>query len=99
MRSIAVDFSPLREVREFRYLWLGQAVSMFGRQITVVAVPYQVYLLTHSSAAVGGLGLAQLVPYIAVSLIGGNIADTVDRRKLLLVAQVLLAATSAALMF
>ncbi|MGH9189384.1 MAG: MFS transporter [Acidimicrobiales bacterium] len=92
-----VDLSPLRESRDFRLLFAGGAVSYLGRQLTVVAVPFQVFLMTKSSLAVGLTGLAALGPLIVMSLAGGAIADAVDRRKLLLVVQVAQAATSVAL--
>ncbi|HEY0493366.1 MAG TPA: MFS transporter [Candidatus Dormibacteraeota bacterium] len=94
LRHVALDLSPLRDSRQFRFLFIGQLISLIGRQITVVAVPYQVYLLTHSSLRVGLLGLVQLVPFIFFSLVAGTIADQVDRRRLLLLTQLLLAATS-----
>ena len=96
-RRLLLDVSPIREHREYRLLYSGQLVSFLGHQLTVVAVPYQVFLLTGSSFAVGMIGLAQLVPLVVCSLIGGAVADAVDRRKLLLAAQVLLAAASAGL--
>lgn len=92
-----LDTTPLRESREFRLLYAGQLVSYTGSQVTQVAAPVQVFQLTNSSFAVGLLGLAQLVPLIVGSIIGGALADQHDRRKLLLVAQILLAATSAGL--
>ena len=91
------DLTPLRASRDFRLLFAGAGVSQLGRQLTVVAVPYQVYLLTRSSLAVGMVGLATVVPLVSLSLAGGAIADAVDRRKLLLVTQLLSAATSAGL--
>ncbi|MDQ6883531.1 MAG: MFS transporter [Candidatus Dormibacteraeota bacterium] len=94
LRQLAVDVSPLRDSRQFRLLFTGQLISLVGRQITVVAVPYQVYVLTHSSLRVGLLGLFQLVPFVVFSLVAGTIADQVDRRRLLLVTQALLAFTS-----
>ena len=97
LRSLAVDWGALRESPPFRRLWFGQAVSLVGRQFTTVAVPYQVYVLTHSPLAVGAVGLAQAIPLIGMSLWAGVIADRVDRRKILLVTQVALAATSALL--
>ena len=97
LRGLAVDVTPLRESREFRLLWGGQILSGIGRQITIVAVPYQVYLLTRSSLAVGMLGVVQVVPLVVFSLGGGAIADAVDRRKLVLASQVSLAALSLAL--
>ena len=60
-----VDITPLRESREFRLTWLSQLATTGGRQIVIVAVPYQVYLLTHSSLAVGLLGLFQAVEFAA----------------------------------
>lgn len=94
---LMADISPLRESRDFRLLFAGGAVSYLGRQLTVVAVPYQVFLMTGSSLAVGLTGLAALVPLVVFSLVGGAMADAVDRRKLLLITQVAQAATSVAL--
>jgi MFS family permease len=94
LRNLALDISPLRDSRQFRFLFIGQLISLIGRQITAVAVPYQVYILTHSSLRVGLLGVVQLVPFIIFSLVAGTIADQVDRRRLLLLTQVLLAVTS-----
>jgi MFS family permease len=70
-----------------------------GRQLIVVAVPYQVFELTRSTLAVGLLGVAQFVPLLAVSLLGGALADAVDRKKLLILAQCCLAATAAGLLW
>jgi MFS family permease len=89
-----VDITPLRESPRFRRLFLGQLLAVLGRQLTVVAVPYQVFVLTDSTLAVGSLGIVQFVPLMAVSLVGGALADSVDRRKLLVVSQLLLAATA-----
>ena len=62
MPKVLVDVTPLRESREFRLLYFGQIISYLGSQMTVVAAPYQVYVLTHSSLMVGLLGLAAVVP-------------------------------------
>lgn len=94
MRGIAVDLSPLRASRDYRLLWLGEMVSHTGRHITVVALPFQIYQLTGSALAIGLIGLAQVVPLVAFSLVGGVIADRVDRRKLLAATQVGLAVAS-----
>ena len=83
--------------RDYRLLFTGNAVSYLGRQLTVVAIPFQVFTITRSSLAVGMIGLATVVPLVTLSLAGGAIADAVDRRKLLLVTQLLSAATSAGL--
>jgi MFS family permease len=93
-RTLAIDTRSLRESRPFRRLFIGQLISLIGRQITLVAVPFQVYALTRSALAVGLLGLVQAVPLISGSLAGGAIADRFDRRRVLLVTQIGLAITS-----
>ncbi len=95
--KLLVDVTPLRRSREFRLLYFGQVISYLGTQMTVVAAPFQVFLLTRSSLMVGLLGLAAVVPLIAGSLIGGALADAVDRRRVLLWAQYLVGATSVGL--
>ena len=97
MRRLLLDVTPLRESRDYRFLFCGQAVGHLGGQLSVVAVPFQVYLLTGSSLAVGMVGLASLVPLAVLSLVGGSVADAVDRRKLLVVTQSALTVISAAL--
>jgi MFS family permease len=88
-----VDTRPLRR-RDFRNLWLGQMVSTIGAEIAVVAVPFQVYKLTGSTALVGLLGLASLVPLLFVPLVGGAFADALDRRTVVLVTETGLAAVT-----
>jgi MFS family permease len=95
--KILVDITPLRESRDFRLLFTGQLISMLGTQLTVVAIPYQVYRLTHSSLQVGAISLAQLLPFIAGALLAGPLGDTMDRRRIMLSTAVALALTSAAL--
>src|SRR3954452_21966640 len=87
LRRLALDLTPLRE-RDFRLLWTGEMFSEIGSNITLVAVLLQVDALTHSPAAVGLIGLVQLVPLMAASLFGGSLIDRYDRRRLLLVAQI-----------
>lgn len=86
---IAVDVAPLRESREFRLLFVGMLVSMLGNQLTTVAIPFQVYAATRSSLQVGLVSLAQLVPLVLGSLVGGTLGDVMDRRRLMLVASAL----------
>jgi MFS family permease len=97
LRGLVIDVSPLRHDRDFRLLWIGQLVSGIGRMVTVVALPYQLYVLTGSPLAVGILALVQLVPILVFALGGGALADAVDRRRLLLATQVGLALASLAL--
>jgi predicted MFS family arabinose efflux permease len=86
-----VDTGPLRRHRGFRLLWTGQLIASLGSQLTVVAVGYQTYRLTNSTAMVGLVSLGQLVPLLAGSLLLGPFVDAWDRRRVLLATQVLLA--------
>jgi len=97
MARLFADTRPLRVHRAFRRMWFGQLVSGMGSQLTIVGVAYQTYRLTHSSFAVGLVSLAQLGPLLVGSLWGGSIADARDRRRLLLMTNVLMATTSAGL--
>lgn len=94
---ILLDVTPLREQPGFRLLWLSQLVTGIGRQFVTVAVPYQVYVLTHSSLAVGLVGACQAVPIVLAGLYGGALADQVDRRRLQLFGKAVVAAGSVAL--
>ncbi len=96
-RHVLLDLSPLRRSRDFRALIGGLGVSTLGNQLTAVSVPYQVYAITHSSLYVGLVSLTQLFPLIAGSLLGGSVADSLDRRRVLLVVEALGAACSAGL--
>jgi hypothetical protein len=74
-RRLFIDLTPLRRSRDFRWLIGGELVSVLGTQLTTVAVPYQVYRITHSSLDVGLVSLFQLFPLIAGSLLGGSVVD------------------------
>lgn len=78
------DTRPLRVSPGFRRLWAGNTASALGGQLAVVAVLSQVWDLTESSVAVGAIGLAQAVPMVVFGLLGGALADAVDRRRLVL---------------
>lgn len=92
-RRWAMDTRPLRRPA-YRRLWSSTIVTAVGSQLTAVAVPKQIYDITGSSAWVGASGLAGLVPLIVFALWGGAIADTMDRRKLLLITNSGIAVTS-----
>jgi MFS family permease len=94
---LLADITPLRESAPFRRLWAGTTLSSVGSALASFAVVLQVYELTHSPFAVGVIGVAQMVPTLAVGLLGGPVTDAVDRRKLVLVTSSGLAAVSAAL--
>jgi MFS family permease len=91
------DLAPLRESRDFRLVVVGSFFSGLGAQATLVALPYQVYIQTRSALLVGLLGAVELAPLIVAALLGGAVADRVDRRELLLLDQVGLVLTAAAL--
>jgi MFS family permease len=94
---LLADITPLRESAAFRRLWAGTALSSVGSALTSFAVPLQVYDLTRSPVAVGAIGVAQMVPTLAIGLLAGPVTDTADRRTLVLVTSSCLAAVSAAL--
>jgi len=94
LRGVAVDTTALRESRDYRVLVIGGLISGIGTQVTLVALPFQIYVLTSSSFLVGLLGLVELVPLVVVALLGGTLADRMDRRRLLLVSQVVQTGTS-----
>ena len=91
LRRLAIDIGPLKRYPAFRRLFIGQTVSTFGSEIAAVAAPIQLYHLTHSTLQVGLLSLCELFPLLTLTIVGGAIADAVDRRRLLLVTEVLLA--------
>ena len=84
LARMAVDVTPLRTSPAFRRLWIGQAVAFVGWRAASVAVLVQVYELTGSSLAVGAVALTQFVPLVSLTILGGGIADAVDRRRVLL---------------
>ena len=62
VRGLLLDVEPLRKDRDYRWLWSGQVVTGIGNQITRIALPYQVYVLTGSTLAIAALTLFQLIP-------------------------------------
>ena len=93
LRGIVADTRPLANPA-FRRLWSANIVTVVGAQLTVVAVPAQIYALTGSSAYVGLTGVFGLVPLVVFGLWGGALADAMDRRTLLTVTTVGLIGTS-----
>ena len=80
------SFAALRH-RDFRLLWLGQIVSVTGSQMQFVAINWHVYVLTKSAFALGLVGLFRGAPIIICSLVGGVVADAVDRKRLMIATQ------------
>src|SRR6266540_7233118 len=73
--------------RRFFYLWLGQLLSIAGTQMQIWALFWHIRTLTDQPIALGGVGLARILPIIIFSLIAGVIADSFDRRKILFITQ------------
>lgn len=94
--SISRHFADTRPLRNqhFRRLWLANIITVVGAQLTVVAVPAQLYADTGSSAYVGLAGVFGLVPLVVFGLYGGALADVFDRRTLLIVTTLGLIVTS-----
>jgi len=93
VRRLFADTTPLRTA-DFRRLWLAGIVTVIGANLTIFAVPVQLYALTQNSAYVGLSGVFALVPLIVFGLLGGAWADAMDRRLLLIIASCGLAAAS-----
>src|ERR1700694_1359938 len=87
LRLATIDITPLRRHRDFRLLFIGRLVSFFGSMITVVAVPFQVYQLTHSVLLVGMLGLVELAALGVFAMLGCALADARDRRSMVLLSE------------
>ncbi len=85
--ALTLDLTPLKTSREFRLLYTGQFVSMFGSALSYVVLPWQLYQLTKSTFAVGMLGVAEFVPMFFMAFAGGALADYLDRRRLVLLAE------------
>lgn len=91
VRRTRLDVRPLRTSRDFRLLFFGGSVSFIGSMVTYVALPFQVAHLTGSYVAVGLISVVELVPMVVCGLYGGALADAVDRRRLVLVTEALIA--------
>ena len=97
LRALALDVTPLRVSRDYRLLFFSQSVSFFGSMMSFVVLPWQMYQLTHSSLIVGLLGVSEFVPTITMAFVGGALADYVDRRRMVLSTELLMAVSSAVL--
>jgi MFS family permease len=97
VRRTVVDVRPLRESPAYRRLWIGQSLSAVGNMVTAVTLSLQVYAMTHSSLAVGLIGIMEAVPVLTVGLLGGAWADVLDRRSIVLCCAAAMAAVAAVL--
>lgn len=96
---MVLNLKPLIRNPQFRLLFIGQTVSFIGSMMTYVAIPYQVYQMTKDSFVVGLFSALQLVPLVLAGMYGGALADSVDRRKLLIWSEIALATCAAGLVF
>lgn len=87
MRNLAIDLTPLRKYRDFRFIFTAGLFSYFGSMITFVALPFQIKELTGSYWMVGLIGVVEIVPLIIFGLYGGVLADHVDRKKMIWVTE------------
>ncbi|MGB8179818.1 MAG: MFS transporter [Acidimicrobiales bacterium] len=93
-----LDLTPLRNSPQYRRLYVAGFISMLGSQATYVAVPFQLRLLTHSTLAVGSIGLVELAPLVVFGLYGGVLADRMNRRRLILITELVIMASTALLL-
>jgi MFS family permease len=87
MRNLAIDLTPLRKYRDFRFIFTAGLFSYFGSMITFVALPFQIKELTGSYWMVGLIGVVEIIPLIIFGLYGGVLADHVDRKKMIWVTE------------
>lgn len=98
MKQKISPFAALK-FRDFKLLWIGLLVSRIGSEMQVVAVNWQVYLMTGSALSLGLIGLSRFLPILFFSLLGGIAADIFDRRKIMLFSQFLMIFVSCVLAF
>jgi MFS family permease len=98
LRAIRIDTTPLHSSREFRLVFTASLISLFGSFVTMIAAPLQLKELTDSYVAVGLVGAVEFVPLMVFGLWGGAVADTLDRRSVVLASEFGQLLLSAALM-
>ena len=84
LAALLPDLSPWRSSPDFRLLWSQGLITYFGSFMALIALPLQIKHLTGSPLAVGAMGAVELVPLIVFGLYGGALADSADRRKVIL---------------
>lgn len=82
-----INISPLKKYKDFRFLFIGQGISLIGNMISYVVIPFQIYSLTKSNLLVGSVSLIQLLSVIIFGILGGAYADRWDRRKLMIISE------------
>jgi MFS family permease len=94
---LTLHVPPALKHRRFRLLWLGMLLSVAGSRMQFAALLWHIRVLSDQPIALGGIGLARVIPIVIFSLIGGVIADVIDRRKIIFVTQSVLIGTAAVL--
>src|SRR5262249_34843710 len=87
MGALVIDHTPLAAPRDYRLLFIGPFVSAFGAPVGSFVLPWPMFRLTRSTFAVGMLGVVEFVPMLVIALIGGALADYIDRRRLVVLAE------------
>jgi MFS family permease len=94
---MSIHIPPSLYHRQFRLLWIGMMVSIAGSQMQIWALFWHIRTLTDQPIALGGVGLARILPVIVFSLVGGAMADVVNRRKVMFITQSAMALSALAL--
>jgi len=84
---MSLRIPPALQHKRFRYLWFGLMISIAGSQMQVAALHWHVRELTPEPVALGLIGLSRFIPVLIFSLVGGAIADRINRRNLVLYSQ------------
>ncbi|MEV4194880.1 MFS transporter [Streptomyces toxytricini] len=87
MSRLLPDLAPWRSSRDFRTLFFQGAITFFTSFMAMIALPLQIKHLTDSPLAVGAMGAVELVPLVVFGLYGGALADSLDRRRLILLSE------------
>ena len=98
MNSMAYLFTPFK-YRDYRLAWMGFFISQIGSEMMMVAVNWQIYIMTGSPLSLGIIGAARFLPMLFLSLFAGLVADMVNRKKLIFIAQLVLIFSSAYLSY
>jgi len=96
-KTLKNEVGSIFQEGSYASFWLSRAASTLSYQMAAVAVGWQVYELSHSTFALGMVGLVQFLPIVLLTLLVGHVADCFDRRKIMSVCQIAAAITLVAL--
>jgi len=94
LRGLLIDLTPIQTSADFRRLWFSSMITTWCRQTVIVAMPFQVFVVTHSSLWVGLLAMTQAFALVATGLYGGSLVDRFDRRRILVGSKAVAASAS-----